>query len=323
MHNNGVTEVDHYLDDFITVGPSGSDVCHKNLTIMLDACKKVGFAISKSPGKVAWPTPVLEIIGYVFDTIKMEICVSKERVQETVAELNKWLNRRLCSKRQLLSLIGKLIFIARVVRSGRTFVRRMINLSKKVKHLHHRIRLNRDFRDDVKWWLHYLPSWNGISFFYETNWSNNADLELYTDASDVGIGCYFKGAWIMQSFDNNNHKFAENSINWRELYAVVVAVATWGHMLASKKVLFHCDNMSIMYILKSGVSKDAKLMTLVRALFYMCAKHNIEISSVYVSSTDNGLADSLSRLDIDRFRILAPNADIDMTRPADIDYDIC
>ena len=74
----------------------------------------------------------------------------------------------MCKKRELLSIIGKLIFISRVVRAGRTFVRRMIDLAKTVKHLHYRVKLNAVMKADIEWWITYLPTWNGVSFMYVT-----------------------------------------------------------------------------------------------------------------------------------------------------------
>jgi len=38
---------DHYLDDFITIAPPGSDEHQRNLDIMLDACSSLGVPLSK------------------------------------------------------------------------------------------------------------------------------------------------------------------------------------------------------------------------------------------------------------------------------------
>ena len=65
-------------------------------------------------------------------------------------------------ERELLSLIGQLQHACCVVRPGRTFLRRMINLSTVAKELHHRIRLNLGFRSDLQWWATFLPSWIGV-----------------------------------------------------------------------------------------------------------------------------------------------------------------
>ena len=59
----------------------------------------------------------------------------------------------------------------------------MIETSKKAHYLHHHIKLNAEFQEDIKWWLTYLPSWNGVSFLYEADWSSTPDVELFTDSN--------------------------------------------------------------------------------------------------------------------------------------------
>ena len=86
-------------------------------------------------------------------------------------------------KHDILSLISKLHFVCRVCPPGRVFLCRMIETSKKACYLHHCIKLNVEFQDDVKWWLTYLPSWNGVCFLYNTDWTSTPDVELFTDTS--------------------------------------------------------------------------------------------------------------------------------------------
>ena len=61
------------------------------------------------------------------------------------------------TKRDLLSLIGKLSFAAKDVPSGRLFLRRLIELSNMVSKLHHHIHLNVEVREDIIWWNRFLP----------------------------------------------------------------------------------------------------------------------------------------------------------------------
>ena len=70
-----------------------------------------------------------------------------------------------CQKRELLRLIGLLSHASRVVRAGRTFLRRMIDLSTIPKELHHWVRLNKGFQSDLYWWALFLEEWNGVSMF--------------------------------------------------------------------------------------------------------------------------------------------------------------
>ena len=116
------------------------------------------------------PTTCLEFLGIAIDSNKMLIRITEERLNEVYAEICNWYNRTKCSKRELLSPIGKLTCISGVVKPGRTFVRIMIYISKRVMYLHYTIHLNQSFCEDIKWWLDYLPSWNVINAFQDDEW---------------------------------------------------------------------------------------------------------------------------------------------------------
>jgi hypothetical protein len=217
------------------------------------------------------------------------------------AELNGWLERKSGTKREMLSLIGKLVFLSRVIRPGRIFMRRLITLATKAKKLHHRVNLTLEARGDIVWWTKSASRWNGSSVFYEDLWTSSIDLELYTDASGVGIGAVFGRRWLSASFDIDQ---SLRSIAWRELYAVLVACATWGRFFTGMRVLIFCDNLSVVSIVNSGASRCPLVMRLVRALFDVCVFHDFDVRLRHVPGVDNIAADRLSRLDYRSFGAL-------------------
>ena len=79
--------------------------------------------------------------------------------------------------------------------------------------------------------------------------------------------------------------------------------------------MMHCDNMSIVQVLTSGTSKSEPLMDLVRKLFFLSAMYHFELSSCYINTHDNDVADALSRLQFSRFVSVAPDADLQMRMP--------
>ena len=113
-----------------------------SLDTMLTFCQKLGFPVQTS--KVVKPTTCIEFLGIIIDSSKMELRISEERMAEVLKELKMFKRKYTCHKRELLSLIGKLKFVSKVVHPGRIFTRRLIELSNKLKHLHHRTRVNRN-----------------------------------------------------------------------------------------------------------------------------------------------------------------------------------
>ena len=173
---------EHYLDDFFTCGDALSTECAANLQQMLLTCADLGFSVQ--PTKVQGPTTELEFLGIVVDSVKMDYVSQKKGCQ--ITDLCEFQGKRSFRKRDLLTLIEKLNFVSKVVRSGRTFIRRLIECSKKAHHLHHKVKLTKFTRLDIEWWLSYLPVWNGVIAMFDPHWTSNAELHLWTDISDTG-----------------------------------------------------------------------------------------------------------------------------------------
>ena len=251
------------------------------------------------------PTTELEFLGIVIDSVRMELRMSDVRLNAVKAELNSWLERRAGTKREMLSLIGKLVFLCRVIKPGRIFMRRLITLATKAKKLHHRILLSKEARGDIVWWTRCADQWNGRSVFYEDRWSTSVDLELYSDASGLGIGAVFGRRWMSMPFTEPQKHY---SIAWRELYAVLAACATWGRFLTGSRVLIFCDNSSVVSIVNTGASRCSHVMSLVRALFDVCVYHDFDVRLRHVPGVENVAADRLSRLDFIGFKSLFAGA---------------
>ncbi len=238
---------------------------------------------------------------------------------DIVSELETWKGRRTCTKRQLLSLVGKLSFSARVIRSGRTFLRRLIDLSKKVKFLHYKIRLNKSAQADIDWWLECISTHNGVTMF-PTEWDEIDCYEMYTDASNSALGVVMVDKWTVYPFQGNAEWLKNTSIHYRELLAVCKGVATFGEIFRDSKVKLHVNNQAIVYAINAGTIKCESSMELLRSLYYMLCKFNIEVKAEYISTVDNVEADALSRLDIDRFMNSHTSAERSMTFPKSVQY---
>lgn len=109
--------------------------------------------------KVEGPSTILEFLGILLDTTRMEARLPPEKLARIQATIQEWLHR----KSDILSLVGLLQHAAKVVRPGRTFVSRMYSVAASVQELDYFTCLNREFRSDVYWWHIFLKEWNGVS----------------------------------------------------------------------------------------------------------------------------------------------------------------
>ncbi len=306
----------HYLDDTLTTGATPIECAH-SIDVFNETARLAGFNLQTD--KCTKPSQTIEFLGIQLDTVNGTLSIPEHKLVDTIELLESWLNRKRCTKRELLSIIGKLSFAARVIRAGRTFLRRLITLSTKVKYLHYKINLNKEAQKDLKWWYDCIRSHNGVSMFPQ-HWVTEECQLAFTDASDVGMGIVYNNMWTLVAFVGDKAWLRNMPIHFREMLAVCVALMTFGEQLRNQKVILKVDNMAIVYAINKGSIKCIETMELVRTLYHIMCKYDIECKSEYIATSDNVLADALSRLDFATFRQAHPNADRYMTCPGDVAY---
>ena len=113
MGQHGVREAMHYLDDFLVLGPAGSEECGEAVSTSMQLCQSLGVPIA--PHKTEGPSTTLSFLGILIDTEDMVLRLPSDKLARLHAAISEWKGRRSCRKQQLLSLIGQLQHACRVV----------------------------------------------------------------------------------------------------------------------------------------------------------------------------------------------------------------
>ena len=207
-------------------------------------------------------------------------------------------------KKELLQLLGHLNFASRVILPGRSFVSYLISLSTTVNNLNHNVDLDTHCREDLHMWHKFLKNWNGM--FYDSCITNAHGLELFTDASLIGFGAFFQNQWFCEKWPDvlPSIKESDLSMAFRELYPIVAAAIVWGKYWTAKRIM-----LSYSVYNQKGRSKCLPIMKLMRTLTWTAAVNNFHVSSKHLSGKLNSVADNLSRLSLQKFRKIAPQAD--------------
>ena len=135
------------------------------------------------------------------------------------------------------------------------------------------------------------------------------DLFFHMDASkksSCDIGAVFGCWWLFSHWEEGYIARCDPSIEYLELYGVVVAILTWGHLIQNKRIIIYCDNTAVVSMINNMTSSCQNCMFLLRVLVLNNLINNHRIQVKYVNMKINFLADSLSRLQFTRFWKLAP-----------------
>ena len=300
-----IRDIVNYSDDFLAVLSKELGIAHSQLRTIIRAFQDMQIPLAED--KIEGPSTSLIYLGIIINSHLMTIEIPLEKLLEATANLHNWINRRTCTKRQLKSLIGKLGHISKIVRPGRMFSRRLIDLSTTVERMHHHITLNSEARADIQWWLDFLPQWTATSMIPPVRAIRSTDLKLYTDASDIGFGATYGTQWLQGAW---NHNDLALSIDYRELYAIVAAAFTWGHNWKGQRIVFITDNKPITQVWDKGTSPSIPIMALIRPLYLFAACTGFSLSFKHIFGVDNVAADALSRFQMHRFRSAMPDADL-------------
>ena len=96
LQQQGVSELLHYLDDFLTMGHPLSDICQQNLSSIQRICTQLGVPLVRE--KVEGPTTSLSFLGITLDTVKMEAHLPDNKLGRLRHLVHTWLHKKNAAK---------------------------------------------------------------------------------------------------------------------------------------------------------------------------------------------------------------------------------
>jgi len=147
------TNLFHYLDDFFFAGKTDTQECAQTLNDMLCSCEAVQAPLK--PEKVLCPSTEMVILGIELGTVQMEARLPHDKLQSLLNETQLLISlqstKGSCTKRLLLSLVGKLDFACKVIPAGRIFLRRLLDTAHGHSDMESLVHINDDALQDVLW----------------------------------------------------------------------------------------------------------------------------------------------------------------------------
>ena len=182
MQQHGFPHLFNYIDDLIYTGlPSN---IHKSFRFLLQLLQDLGLDISRK--KLVAPSTTVTCLGIQIDTATRTLSIPHTKLQEIISMCKAWVTKTYCSKKDLQSLLGSLLYITKCVRPARIFLNRMLALLRD-NHNVQKILLNQAFFQDLTWFNMFLAAFNGVTYYDH----QLPFAQVHLDACLTGLGGHF------------------------------------------------------------------------------------------------------------------------------------
>lgn len=280
-----------YMDDFLFIARSrrlalrGRPYVEELLLLL---------GLSRSPTKGVWePTQRLKHLGLGVDTRLMVFFLTPDRRDKLVTAAREilQLDRSLVSRRRLQGFCGLAQSVHLAVPPVRRFLRSLYDELRAEPHRSGNVRLRHQARRDLEWFAALPAKWESRPIRRQPE-----TAVVYTDASKSGWGgtvtvdgetTVARGFW-------RPHERALH-INVLEMRAKLLVVHSCPHLVRGRHVRFMGDNLVVTHVANSLTSRSPELMSETRAFFDLLDALDVTSVDCWLSTTDNAVADALSR----------------------------
>ena len=258
-------DVINYIDDIIGFGTiTTAKSSFETLTNLLQK-----LVLDISIKKLVHPTTKVTCLGVDVDTVNFTVAIPDQKLSEIIHVCHSWTQKSQCSKKELQSLLGSLLYVSKCVKSARFFLNRMMDTLR--SHFgREKILLDIHFYRDLNWFKIFLITFNGKAFFVHR--PVLATIEL--DACLKGLGAIY----INKVYAIPIPQYCQNfSIVHLEMLNILVAVRVWKQNWKNQRVLIKCDNQAVVSVLNSGKTQDLTLAPIARNIMMDIAQYDIEL----------------------------------------------
>ena len=176
MRRHGII---NYVDDYVGFGvPSDA---RASVDLLFDLLQKLGLTVSQK--KLVPLTTSVVCLGVEINTLTDTVSIPADKLRQIADTVKQWKNKKTCTKHQLQSLLGHLLYIHKCVRPAHFFLNRMLQTLRS-GHIHSRITLDPEFHRDLRWFDRFLPLYNGVSMYDH----KSCDHQVHLDACLQGLG---------------------------------------------------------------------------------------------------------------------------------------
>ena len=296
----------NYLDDYLFVALMRS-VCNWQMQTFLQVCREINLPVSAK--RTHWASEMLVFLGFLVDGKNKIVLIPIDKLHKANELISEFLQhkKKKVTVLKLQQLCGFLNFLCCCVVPGCTFTRCLYAPIKHNMKPHHHIKITGEMKLDLRMWQKFLahPAVFCRPFADFSNTIVAEQVNFYTDSSgnfDLGCGGICDKDWFFIGWEKQFMQTKRPSIEYLELYAVIVGVVLWIGKFANHRICLFCNNQAVMAMINTKMSGCHNCMLLIRILVLQSLLHNVVVNACYVKSELNFLAEALSRRKFKLFR---------------------
>lgn len=298
-----------YVDDQLVI--DYADVIHETVATVKALWAMLGWPLNAVKyAKEGEPAFVKEFLGIEIDMTNGTARMSKERIEELRAKIQKYLDDgKSMSHKRVRSLAGELSFVASVVPFGRVFTRSLHKAYKAGEDGVPRF----EVLQDLRWWHEALGIFNGLASFRQQ--AVLPSFHVATDASRAGWGVVSPltqemacGKWVQEELE-------DAKVHHWEAATIVLASELHGEQSAGGLLVVHTDSAASHAVYHGQRARDPQMLNLLRVSTLMQMRMGFRLVTEHIAGVDNVLADALSRRHklpggMPSFKVLKPSRDV-------------
>jgi ribonuclease HI len=285
-----------YIDDSIIVGDT-IDECRDAVTVMSPKLTELGFVLNREKS-ILEPVQSLEFLGYVIDSVDMNLSLPNSKVECIVHLCNELIQDQKCTIKRLAEIIGTMNAYCSGVEFGRLHCRNLeifknVSLRCNSGNFSAMVNIPGNCIRDCEWWR------DEAKLHKKLIDHGNPDIILYTDASSGGNAGI--GGWGAKRGDQSTGgrwsiDEQQNDINFLEILACFLGLQSLCKYEKNVHIQIKCDNTcAVSYINNMGGTKSLKCNEMAYKIWKWAMKYGNWISATYVPSAEN-VADEKSRI---------------------------
>ena len=292
--------VTFFVDDGLIIARSKEkcEAAYQRLVWLFESRMGVRMCMKQSEG----PVQRIHFLGLEMDSLGEDVggpCIrlTHERKVKYVAMLKefrkKYRRRSIVDRRELASVVGRLMFASRAVPAGKCFLYRLYRdlhpegMGGSKRDYNRKVKVEPGGWMDLKWWEECLVESDCVHLLKTRTFA----LErVFTDASNYGYGMSNvrvvpgKGELPSMQFSHGvwRGEVAPFSSNWHELMTIAMSLKHSLEYLRGSVVYYVTDNNCVRAAL-SGTVRSAELMKIAREIKLLECKGDIRVEGLWLS----------------------------------------